>query len=315
MKIMKNSLLIYTALSLFLLCERATAAGRPVFDQTPEVIGKYFGEPLNAETTETETDDFTYQYSSSEIKSLIPELPSTIQLAVVFVDGRAQRITLSDDGGRERYPYEGFDYDQQIASSVFEYMLGYAPPTYQEVLRSSTGPNPRVNYVSTCLGDGVVTQEAYFQGRLSEIKFNYTPLCEPPYDYEALGYLDRSGMNLSSINLANTYNLAGSRFINTDMSYANLTDSIFTESDFSGADLTYSNLSDADFQGTSFQNADLSHADLSYSNLMGADLTGVSLAHANLVGISWDETTIWQGVTGLDTATNLPEELFDLPRE
>ena len=60
---------------------------------------------------------------------------------------------------------------------------------------------------------------------------------------------------------------------------------------------------------TSIAGAFLSRANLSSATLGNADLTNADLTNANLENITWDKNTKWDGVKGLETATNVPQAL------
>ena len=79
---------------------------------------------------------------------------------------------------------------------------------------------------------------------------------------------------------------------------------LFTFTQTTGAFLARANLARA-----FLARANLARADLAYAGLWGADLTNADLTEANLEDITWDEHTIWDGVEGLETARNVPEQL------
>lgn len=128
--------------------------------------------------------------------------------------------------------------------------------------------------------------------------------------------------------------LMGSNLSNTDLhimslsevnlSQSNLQNSTLWSSDLRNSDLSGANLSNASLFNTSLHKANLSSANLSSAKLIKAGLFEVNLSNANLSNtdlkfarleganlqnIIWNESTNWEGVTGLEKAVNLPTEL------
>ncbi|OJJ19724.1 hypothetical protein BI308_21420 [Roseofilum reptotaenium AO1-A] len=147
-----------------------------------------------------------------------------------------------------------------------------------------------------------------------------------------------SGANLSRANL-NCTNLSGANLSRANFSRVNLVDVELIEACLSGANLSRANLSGtnlscvnlsrANLSGTNLSDANLKGTNLSGANLNGAilnrtNLSGANLRGANLNGailnrtilndeiwgdICWDERTQWEGLRGLKTAINIPDQL------
>jgi Pentapeptide repeats (8 copies)/NACHT domain len=130
-----------------------------------------------------------------------------------------------------------------------------------------------------------------------------------------LSRADLSSANLSSANLSSA-DLSSADLISADLSSANLISADLSSADLISADLSSANLSSAnlisaDLIGTylisaNLSNANLRSADLSYAYLSSANLTNANLSFADLEDIAWNTETNWEGVTGLETAKNVP---------
>ncbi|MDZ8185263.1 MAG: pentapeptide repeat-containing protein [Nostoc sp. ChiSLP02] len=114
---------------------------------------------------------------------------------------------------------------------------------------------------------------------------------------------DLSGVDLSRVVL-NEADLSGVILNDADLSGADLSDAILF-----GTDLSYANLNSANLSGSNLSGAILNGANLSHSNLSSAILGGADLSDANMEKITWGQKQQWEGVRGLETAVNVPEEL------
>ncbi|NEQ47271.1 MAG: pentapeptide repeat-containing protein [Leptolyngbya sp. SIOISBB] len=88
------------------------------------------------------------------------------------------------------------------------------------------------------------------------------------------------------------------------LSQLDLDRTILDFQDLYGAHLHGARLKRAQLYGVCLDRASLNRA-----RLEGARLEGARLEGAVLTGISWDEDTNWEGVTGLESAINVPEAL------
>ena len=129
---------------------------------------------------------------------------------------------------------------------------------------------------------------------------------------------DLIGADLSSAYLRGAYlsgayligaDLIGADLIGADLSGAYLIGAYLIGADLSSAYLIGTCLIGADLIGACLIGADLSHAHLSGADLSGADLSGADLGNKSFGDIRWDENTKWEGVSGLETARNVPEAL------
>jgi uncharacterized protein YjbI with pentapeptide repeats len=157
-----------------------------------------------------------------------------------------------------------------------------------------------------------------------------------------------SNANLSNTNLSGadlrSANLSSAELSHANLSRANLTGSNFREANLSNAELRGANLDRADFSSTQLNQAFLNHASCRYTNLSGANLSGAELLSTDLMGanlkygslsrailrgadlqdanlssanisraflggIIWNIETIWDDVSGMDTAFDLPANL------
>ena len=98
--------------------------------------------------------------------------------------------------------------------------------------------------------------------------------------------------------------LSGAHLKGADLREAHLEGAFLLEANLEGADLQYAHL-----EGAYLSGAGLEGADLQYAHLEGAQLSGAHLEGTDLKNISWNDETNWKGVTGLDTAKNIPENL------
>jgi uncharacterized protein YjbI with pentapeptide repeats len=116
------------------------------------------------------------------------------------------------------------------------------------------------------------------------------------------------GANLHGANLHGA-NLHGANLHGANLEEANLERAILQKADLQGANLERANLERANLEEANLERAILQKADLQGANLERADLSEAVLSEANLRGITWNESTNWQEVEGLDSAVNVPEAL------
>ncbi|MDX2217174.1 MAG: hypothetical protein SFY66_28160 [Oculatellaceae cyanobacterium bins.114] len=148
-------------------------AGRYVLDQTPQTVERYFGRYWTRLTTTNTSGNtvVTYTYSPRPLQRLFTGTENST-FKVVFVDNRAQQITLENMWTH--------DFDISDAARFFEYVFGYSPPQseYRElgIENTFTGYGEYV----TCLGDGVL---ARYNDTGANITFfvtlSYDQRCEP----------------------------------------------------------------------------------------------------------------------------------------
>lgn len=131
------------------------AAARPVLNQSPQTLQRYFGQPW---TRLTETQDngrtlVTYTYNPTKLRRLFPEARD-LRFSVVFVKNQAQQIRVdSGNAAIVNYP--------QRADQFFAYVFGYFPSTnstvYKKVLPDDSGLSGSLQYTVYCLGNGIAT--------------------------------------------------------------------------------------------------------------------------------------------------------------
>ena len=151
-------------------------AGRPVFNQTPQTINRYFGGYKTRLTTPSEV---TYTYAPTKFKRLFPKFPKS-KFSITFVNNRARKITI--DFSEDYKGNAGIDnYNQAEAAKFYNYIFGYQPPVWKQlswrVLTEGLSSN------EYCLGDGVGT---YFlvggpTQATPDAILSYDSRCEPPY--------------------------------------------------------------------------------------------------------------------------------------
>ena len=111
------------------------------------------------------------------------------------------------------------------------------------------------------------------------------------------------GANLREADLCNT-TLPGA-----DLRGVNLRDAKVCNADLSGASLRGAYLRSADLSGADLSGANLRGVYLSGANLRGVYLIGADLSRADLNNLIYDQSTRWEQVKGLETATNIPDRL------
>ncbi|MCF2148315.1 pentapeptide repeat-containing protein [Desmonostoc muscorum LEGE 12446] len=119
---------------------------------------------------------------------------------------------------------------------------------------------------------------------------------------------DLSGANLSGAYL-NGANLSGAYLSGANLRGAYLNFADLWSVNLSSVDLTNANLSGANLSPANLSNANLSNANLSGANLKGAYISDAYLSDEVFGDISWDKSTNWEYVRGLDRARNVPEAL------
>jgi hypothetical protein len=173
---MSTKSLVILSLGFFLVTESLpppAEAGRYVLNQTPATIQRYFGHPLSQQIDKN-NKQVIYSYSTKKLRRLFPKFPKSGIFTIVFVNNRAQSLNLDQRG-------EGFDYGQKEAGKFFTYIFGYKPPIWKPIqLPNNGGGHEGFIEYKACLGDGVATDYADFQGGSLYSRLYYDPLCESP---------------------------------------------------------------------------------------------------------------------------------------
>ncbi|MBW4445993.1 MAG: pentapeptide repeat-containing protein [Spirirestis rafaelensis WJT71-NPBG6] len=151
---------------------------------------------------------------------------------------------------------------------------------------------------STNLSNAVLVAADLSYAKLNGAKLNHANLSSVMFLGADLSDTDLSGVTL------NQADLSGVTLNDADLSGADLSEAVLFGTDFSGANLSSANLSNSNLSGANLSSANLSNSNLSYAILGNTDLSD-----ANLERLTWNENQHWQGVRGLDTAVNVPEEL------
>ena len=151
-------------------------AGRPVLNQTPETINRYFG---GYKTRLTTNAGVTYTYAPANFKQLFPTFPKS-NFSIIFTNNRSKKITFNFNGSFESFPgYE--NYNRAVAAKFYNYIFGYQFPIWKEL--SIRFVEDTVHDFEYCLGDGVgnsFTRWGYKQFT-DDASFYYDSRCEPPY--------------------------------------------------------------------------------------------------------------------------------------
>lgn len=147
-------------------------AGRPILNETPEVIERYFG---RYQTRLTTPAGVTYTYSPQGIRQLFPQFQQT-NWSITFVNNRAKFINLEVNPNDNA---DDFTYGQSEATKFFQHVFGYQPPVWQELSRQFTG-NATIAEYEYCLGDGVATSftQMGYKQFADFIQLYYNPQCE-----------------------------------------------------------------------------------------------------------------------------------------
>jgi hypothetical protein len=169
----KNYLLKFTAFSLGLLLLMSVKvpsawAGRYVFNQTPETINRYFGQPSNPIT-------YTLNYPTTDLRRLLPGLSKEATFRITFVNNKVNYIELEPNPNMTNTV--SFNYEP---AKFFEYIFGYKP----SIMKETNHPNydqQGAYYHELCLGDGAATSYTTTVPGDLFIKLYYNKACEPPY--------------------------------------------------------------------------------------------------------------------------------------
>ncbi|MEL6439316.1 MAG: pentapeptide repeat-containing protein [Cyanobacteria bacterium J06621_8] len=143
---------------------------------------------------------------------------------------------------------------------------------------------------------------------LSGVNLNGANLEDASLSGANLSGANLEGANLNGANLEGT-NLSGANLSGANLSGANLEGAYFFRAKIAGANLEGAYLYGASLDGSYLENANLYGANLYGTYLSGAYLSGADLSGADLDAITWDASTNWNNVRGLDQAINVPEEL------
>lgn len=126
---LNNHLLKFTAFCLGLLLLISVQvppalAGRYVLNQTPEIINRYFGQPLNQVT-------YTLNYPTADLRRLFPDFPKNGEFKITFANNKVQHIELEPNvaGGEATFSYD--------PAKFFEYIFGYQPPIVKAINQST----------------------------------------------------------------------------------------------------------------------------------------------------------------------------------
>ncbi|HEY9690685.1 MAG TPA: hypothetical protein V6D15_00600 [Oculatellaceae cyanobacterium] len=154
-------------------------AGRPVLNQTPQTINRYFG---GYKTRLTTNQGVTYTYAPAKFKRLFPKFPKS-KFSITFVNNRARKITLdfSEDLNNSRRVDYRYNYEQADATKFYNYIFGYQPSIWKEL--SNRFEQDTVHNFEYCLGDGV--GNSFIKMGANQVTFDasfyYDSRCEPPY--------------------------------------------------------------------------------------------------------------------------------------
>lgn len=186
------------------------------------------------------------------------------------------------------------------------------------------------------------------KGKMPGIKLSWSKLIESNFESCDLSFSDFKGSILIATNFKKSIVfgsdlrmaiLSAAVFEDANLNFSSLKNATLTGVNFRGASLWGANL-----QGAYLDKANLEDADLRDANLAGACLKGANLKNAkfgrhpnfgvetfqignlgtfqmtevSLKDIEWDEYTNWEGVTGLETIKNVPQELIEqlaIPRD
>jgi len=151
-------------------------AGRPVLNQTPQTIHRYFG---GYKTRLTTNSGVTYTYAPVKFRQLFPKFRKS-NFSITFVNNRAKNISLNFNASFGD-PDVDYNYDGAEAEKFYNYIFGYKPPIWKQISRRFGGET--IYDYEYCLGDGVGNSFGrYGYKQFTELaNFYYDSRCEPPY--------------------------------------------------------------------------------------------------------------------------------------
>jgi len=153
-------------------------AGRYVLNQTPQTIELYFGVYY---TKKTNGEQVTYTYAPKSFRRVFSQFPKS-DFSITFVKNQAKYITVNFNGDFYQYP-GSYNYDKAEATKFYNYIFGYQPPIWKELLAKFSG-NETIYFYKYCLGDGVATSfDRYGYKQFTDsATLSYNNRCEPPYN-------------------------------------------------------------------------------------------------------------------------------------
>lgn len=136
----------------------AIAAPRPVLNQSPQTIERYFGRPFSRLTRSSEGKTYrTFQYNPRGLRTLFPEAKD-LRFYVGFVNDRAEQVMLtSGNANISGYP----DRADRFFQSVFGYLPSKQSPIYGKSLTDPTTNTGSLLVNSFCLANGIATSHEY----------------------------------------------------------------------------------------------------------------------------------------------------------
>lgn len=140
-----------------------SANKRIIFNENPTTIEHYFGKHWSRLTTTSTAGDrvVTYTYNPQKIRSLFLNAEK-LRLSIDFVNNRAERITIDQDGNGFDIPPEQLGYPNYYPTSfnnLFEYVFGYFPSTSEQfqgrLIYDDSGDGGTLHVSKYCLTKGI----------------------------------------------------------------------------------------------------------------------------------------------------------------
>lgn len=145
------------------------ATGRPVLNQTPESLERYFGHPVR-EVTGKPPLRFNI-YSSERLKKLIPQ---TTDFDIYFYEQRASHIVIKF--------FRPIPYSQTEASALFSYIFGYNPQMWKQIRRDNLPKSygQTVTDFAYCIGNGIANEFTTYGSSVHYVSFKINSSCQIP---------------------------------------------------------------------------------------------------------------------------------------
>lgn len=133
----------------------AAWAARPVFNQTPATLQRYFGRPIARNTLPLGSDrtSVTYSYSAGRLRRVFPEAKD-LRIKATFINNRLQEVGIASGNALiQRYP--------QRVDQVYTFIFNSPPPRqhprYGQSLTDDSGLTGSLQSQAFCLGNGIAT--------------------------------------------------------------------------------------------------------------------------------------------------------------
>lgn len=156
-------------LLLYAVFAPVASAGRPVLNESPDTIERYFGRPMRPGTG-TPSQTFIL-YSPLGLQAIVPQ--ATV-FSIYFSQQRAKQVVIKF--------FLPTSYGQNEASALFNYIFADNPTMWKEIRREnlSTANGQRVTNFAYCVANGIENEFTAYDSSVDYISFKINSRCRMP---------------------------------------------------------------------------------------------------------------------------------------